>query len=69
MKAGRAKMFSKGQQVLFKTGPRGSRTDVGTIVKVHNSGKNGSAEIRTNGAVGLPSKVTRMLQYVDKIKG
>lgn len=39
MKAGRAKMFSKGQQVLFKTGPRGSRTDVGTIVKVHNSGK------------------------------
>ena len=67
MKAGMVKQYHVGQHVSFKTGPRGCRTDYGNIVKLHPSGRYGSAEIRTNGAVGLPSKVTRSLQYVDKV--
>jgi len=66
MRAGMIKMFHVGQHVAFKTGPRGARTDYGSIVKLHPSGKSGSAEIRTNGAMGLAPKVTRSLRFVDK---
>ena len=69
MKGGMCKMFNVGRHVSFKTGPRGCRVDYGSIVKLHASGKSGSAEIRTNGAVGLPSKVTRSLRFVDKAVG
>lgn len=59
-------MFNVGQQVLFTTDSKGlGRQDVGTIVKLHRSGRNGSAEIKTGGAMsGLPSKVTRSLRTV-----
>ena len=50
-------MFRIGQPVTYIT--KGAVGGVGAIVKLHHSGRNGSAEIRTNG-----KKITRRLQFV-----
>ena len=67
MKGTMINQFKVGQYVMFSTGPKGVRQDSGVIHKLHASGKNGSAEIRTHGAIGLPSKVTRSLRFVNKV--
>jgi len=71
MKGNMIELFRVGQHVQFKTTDRpdmsaqGMRTAVsydesGTIVRLHRSGRNGSAKIRrANGC-----RVTRRLQFV-----
>lgn len=71
MKGKQVSMFNVGQLVNFVTniGTRKTpltRTDQGTILKLHKSGSQGSAEIRPH-TTQLPTgnrKITRRLQHV-----
>ena len=66
MKGTMLNQYSVGQEILFSTGSKGARQDTNRIVKLHRSGSCGTAEIRTQGAVGLPSRLTRSLRFVSK---
>jgi len=62
MKGSRTDQFEKGQQVAY-THRHGFQA-VGTVVKVHKSGKQGSVEIKPSDG---GKKVTRMLQNVLRV--
>lgn len=67
MKGAMLNQYAVGQEIAFSTGPKAFRQDTGRIIKLHRSGSCGTAEIRTHGAVGLPSRLTRSLRFVSKL--
>ena len=59
MKGSRVSQFTRGQHVKFSTN---KVLAAGVVVKLHNSGRYGSAEIKPSDG---RAKLTRMLQHVS----